>query len=336
MVGAGKVLLVATGGGHLGELRELAPRVSPAGWSRAWVVPAGAQADELADAGEPVHAIRPTGPRDWRSTAANTRPLWRVLAAERPTAVVSTGAAVAVPALALAGWVGAEAHYVESAARTEGPSLTGRILQATRRVHLYTQWPEWAGARWAAAGSVFDPFRAYRRPVAPPVRRLVVTLGTQAGYSFGRLVERLASVVPPGVDVLWQVGPTDARGLGLSTVASLPPASLAAEMSRADAVVAHAGIGSALAALSCGRRPVLVPRRLAFGEHVDDHQSLIGRQVAEAQLAMVAEADRIDWETIVASAAWEVRAIPTGPLRLQGQLGRALRAGPGTTVPLAQ
>jgi UDP-N-acetylglucosamine--N-acetylmuramyl-(pentapeptide) pyrophosphoryl-undecaprenol N-acetylglucosamine transferase len=336
MVGAGKVLLVATGGGHLGELRELAPRVSPPGWSRAWVVPAGPQADELAATGEPVHVIRPTGPRDWRSTVANTGPLRRALATERPTAVVSTGAAVAVPALTLARWVGAEAHYVESAARTEGPSLTGRILQATRRVHLYTQWPEWAGGRWAVGGSVFDPFRAYRRPVAPPVRRLVVTLGTQAGYGFRRLVERLASVVPPGVEVVWQLGSTDASGLGLSTVAALSPDALAAEMARADAVVAHAGVGSALAALSCGRRPVLVPRRLARGEHVDDHQSLIGRQVARAQLAMVAEADRIDWETIVASAAWEVRSTPAGPLRLQGRLGRDLRNGPHTAAPLAQ
>lgn len=43
-------------------------------------------------------------------------------------------------------------------------------------------------------------------------------------------------------------------------------------MSRADAVVTHAGVGSIMLALSAGKRPVVAPRLHRFGEHVDDHQ----------------------------------------------------------------
>ena len=48
------------------------------------------------------------------------------------------------------------------------------------------------------------------------------------------------------------------------------PTSWRAATAAADVVISHAGVGSALTALRCGKRPILVPREAARGEHVDD------------------------------------------------------------------
>jgi UDP-N-acetylglucosamine transferase subunit ALG13 len=42
---------------------------------------------------------------------------------------------------------------------------------------------------------------------------------------------------------------------------------------RARLVIAHAGAGTVLHALAAGRTPVVMPRRVRYGEHVDDHQA---------------------------------------------------------------
>ena len=325
MVGPGTVLLVASAGGHLRELEALAPRLVPPGWRHVWLVPAGPQADQL-DSSHPVHRLHPTAPRDWKATLRNVIPAGRTLRQVRPVAVVSTGAAVAVPSLGLARLRGVEAHYIESAARTGGPSLTGRMLRRLPGCHLYSQWPGWADDHWSAVGSVFDGYEAEPIPVQTPVRTLVVTLGTQSGYGFRRLVERLTQIVPAEVDVLWQVGGTDVSGLGIDAVARVDPDTLAEAMVRADAVISHAGVGSALGALAAGRMPVLVPRRQGHGEHVDDHQSQIGDEVVRRRLARAREADVVTWEDVEWAAGHTVTYAEPGPLSLRGALGRALRA----------
>ena len=72
-------------------------------------------------------------------------------------------------------------------------------------------------------------------------------------------------LVPDGVDVLWQTGSTDVRGLEIDARPWLPSADLEAAIADADVVISHAGGGSALAALMNGRRPILIPRRADQG-----------------------------------------------------------------------
>ena len=43
-------------------------------------------------------------------------------------------------------------------------------------------------------------------------------------------------------------------------------------MGRSRLIILHAGAGSILQALDAGKYPVVMPRRLAHGEHIDDHQ----------------------------------------------------------------
>jgi UDP-N-acetylglucosamine transferase subunit ALG13 len=57
----------------------------------------------------------------------------------------------------------------------------------------------------------------------------------------------------------------------------------------ARVVVTHAGVGSVMVALANGKCPVVVPRRKAFAEAVDDHQLQLGRRFARSGLVTLVE-----------------------------------------------
>jgi len=315
-------LLVASTGGHLAQLHRLAARIPELSDEQTWVTFDTPQSRSLL-AGRDVRFLPYTGSRAYRQTLRNAFTARRILREGRFERVVSTGAAPALSFLPLARLRGIEAIYVESAARSEGPSMTGRLLSAVPGIRLFTQYEAWAGGRWRYAGSVFDSFEA-----GPPregrLERIVVTLGTIGGFGFARLLERLIAIVPPEASVLWQVGATDASHLPIEAVASVPSEQLDAAMRAADVVVAHAGIGSALAALEAGRCPILVPRERAHGEHVDDHQALIVTALDERGLALRRSPEQLTREDLLAAAGRGVRRREDPPpLRILADADRA-------------
>jgi UDP-N-acetylglucosamine--N-acetylmuramyl-(pentapeptide) pyrophosphoryl-undecaprenol N-acetylglucosamine transferase len=297
----GPTLLVASTGGHLVELLLLRDRLRPAVDDVVWVTFDGPQARTLL-AGETVVHVPYMAPRDVVALSRNCTAAWRMLRRVRPSRVVSTGSGIALAYLPLAVAMGIPTHYIESAARTSGPSLTGKLLARMPRVHRYSQTPSWASDRWRYRGSVLDGFASEMRDPPPAgVRRVVVTVGTIAPYGFRRLLRKLIEILPPDAEVLWQSGSTPVDGLGITARAMLPADELSHAMEEADVVVAHAGLGTALSAFLAGACPVLVPREQIFEEHVDDHQVstaedlghrglCVARRVAALELADLVEA----------------------------------------------
>jgi beta-1,4-N-acetylglucosaminyltransferase len=80
---------------------------------------------------------------------------------------------------------------------------------------------------------------------------------------------------------------------------------LVREMRDSRVVVTHAGIGSIMTALSCGRRPVVAARLVANREAVDDHQLPVARRLQEAGLVTLVE-DLARLEDALAKAGEEV------------------------------
>ena len=308
------VLLVASTGGHLRELVRLRPRFDfrePV----VWVTFHGRQSEALLS-GEQIEFAAETAPRDYRNVARNAVLARRLLREHEVTRVVSTGAGVALSFLPLARALGIEAHYIESAARIDGPSLTGRLLSAVPGVRLYVQHAGWPSPRWRYAGSVFDGFAsagANGGSVSPA--RVVVTLGTLQ-FGFERLVRRLSRILPKDADVLWQTGSTPVNGLP-GARQTLRPDELRAAFSEADVVVTHAGVGSTLDALEAGRCPIVVPRLRRFGEHVDDHQTQMASELAGRGLAIARDADEISFGDLEKAAARGVRAAAPPPFDLR-------------------
>jgi UDP-N-acetylglucosamine--N-acetylmuramyl-(pentapeptide) pyrophosphoryl-undecaprenol N-acetylglucosamine transferase len=292
-------LLVASTGGHLAQLFELASRFKGIGEDRLWVTFDSEQGRTLLK-GERKIFIPYIAERDVLGVARGLAYAARLLRAEKVSAVVSTGSAIALSFLPYAAARRIKAHYIESAARVGKPSLTGRTLQTVPGVCLYRQYPHVVGGRWHYGGSVFEGFRVVKLD-ARPVTRVVLTVGMER--SFRRLVERVAEILPPSVSVLWQTGPTPLEGLGIEARPFVAASSLDRAMRDADVVVAHAGCGSALAALRAGKYPILVPRDPRHGEVVDVHQIEIARWLGEQDLALARTPSDLALADLEAAAA---------------------------------
>lgn len=100
-----------------------------------------------------------------------------------------------------------------------------------------------------------------------------VTLGnmTQPFPRLLRAVEAIAADLPG--PIVAQAGHTPWAPGRLEVVAFLPQERFLALVRSARVVIMHAGAGSLIHALHAGRMPVVMARRAALGEAVDDHQA---------------------------------------------------------------
>lgn len=309
----GSVLAVSSGGGHLKQLQMLIPR---AGFSMErvhWVTFDTGLSGDLPL--EQTTIVPYAAPRDVPRITRNQLIAAKILRKGNYSHVVSTGASLAVCYLPLAAAMGIDAMYIESATRALAPSLTGRILERVPRLRLYTQYPDWSRPRWKYVGSVFDSFTARSDPQATHIDSAVVSLGTTESYAFDRLVARAYELLGDR-DVLWQLGPAGTSLAVPNARAAVPSRELRAAIRSADVVIAHAGTGAALTALELGKVPVLVPRASRHGEHVDDHQYEICRQLAKRGLAIVAEADQLNMEHLLAASSHTVARVEAPALDL--------------------
>jgi UDP-N-acetylglucosamine transferase subunit ALG13 len=315
-------LFVATTGGHLAQLVGLADRI-PRDDDELWVTHADAQSHSLLDDRE-VHYVPYVGVRDVPGVLRRVPHAASLLRTRRITRTISTGSGIALGYLPYLASRGVACHYVESAARVDGPSLTGRLLRRVPRVRTYTQHRHWADRHWRYGGNGFDTFEPVPSNRAPDgCVRVVVTLGTAREFPFRRLLVRLAPLLAPGgaveqaiglpVEVLWQTGGTPVDDLPLTPTPFLPAADLAAALGAADLVVSHAGTGSALASLAAGRFAIIAPRLTRYGEAGDDHQDQLARALAARGLAAHHEASAITAEDLIASLGTAVRRVADVP-----------------------
>jgi UDP-N-acetylglucosamine transferase subunit ALG13 len=314
-------LLVATTGGHLAQLAELADRLPDAG-SRLWVTHRHQQSESML-AGEEVVYVPYIGVRDVRGVVKSV-PRAKALLRERGVRrVVSTGSGIALGYLPYLASRGVESHYIESAARVAGPSVSGRLLGTMPRIRRYTQYRHLARDRWRFGGSVFDGFEVVPHAAHGDELRVVVTVGTAAEFPFRRLIDSLVPLLGPGgrleqatgktVRTLWQTGATPLDGVDIDARPFLPADELASALANADVVLSHAGVGSALAALSSGRVPVVVPRAAAHGEAGDDHQGQVVAELAGRGLAIGREVGQLGVDDLLEAASRAVHRVASPP-----------------------
>jgi UDP-N-acetylglucosamine--N-acetylmuramyl-(pentapeptide) pyrophosphoryl-undecaprenol N-acetylglucosamine transferase len=321
-----RALLVASSGGHMVQLESWSRRI--AGIDKiTWAAAESPQSKTLL-AGQDVHWIPDIQPRQLRETMSLLGVARRIVREEQVDVVVSTGASVAIPFFMAARMYGAEGHYIESAARVEGPSISGQVAAVMPKVRCYTQSRSWADSRWTYAGSVFDGYqgREVEAPAGP--LRVVVTVGSMH-HPMTRLLEQLNAVLPEGAEVVWQLGHTPAiPGMRADRIEEfITHDELTDLMREAHVVVCHAGVGSALQAMSVGKAPILVPRLIEHGEHVDDHQEQIAKRLGDLGLAMPVYAENLTADVIRGAATRAVgNAASPSPLVLRlGRAGRVVR-----------
>ena len=89
-------------------------------------------------------------------------------------------------------------------------------------------------------------------------------------------------------DVRAQIGPSEYTPKRLEVIPFMDPQEFRREMREADAVVAHAGMGTILTALELGRPILVVPRLGSLGETRNDHQVATARQLEQEKLVLAA------------------------------------------------
>ncbi len=280
------VVLAASLGGHLELLDALRPAFGER--PRHWVTSPGSRADALRAAGEQVSTL----PRMDRAnpSVANLRAGIGLARALHPRLVVTSGAGVVLPFCLAARALGARIVFVETMARVDDGSLTGRALARVAQ-RVFVQWPELQ--RVYPSATVCRP--ALLEDVGMIGRAggdgTFVTLGSH-DQPFDRLLELVDDAATRGLlpaPVVAQVGASRVDWPALQTVSYLSPDAFADHVAQASVVVAHGGAGAIATVLRSGARPLVLARQAQRLEHVDDHQRQLVRKLD--QLGLVVDAD---------------------------------------------
>jgi beta-1,4-N-acetylglucosaminyltransferase len=150
-----KVLLVASSGGHVLQLLQLADL-----WSkerRHWVTFERSDAVSLLADERVTWAHYPTN-RNLPNLVRNLGLALKMVRRGDVQAIVTTGAGVAVPFAIVGHFARVNVVYIESMARITAPSLTGRLVYPFADT-FFIQWPglQRHFKRAKSLGTVFDP-----------------------------------------------------------------------------------------------------------------------------------------------------------------------------------
>ncbi|PTR23466.1 UDP-N-acetylglucosamine transferase subunit ALG13 [Rhodococcus sp. OK519] len=299
-------MLAASTGGHLAQLVRLAPTLNASDDSL-WVTFDSEQSRSLL-AGKNTLLVPYIAPRDWRGVFSAYGAICKALKYESDVydGAFSTGAALALAALPAARRNGIKACYIESVSRTQGPSVSGRILEYSRLVELRAQHPGWATGRWSYQGSVMNAFTSSAGVAGTGTPRIFVTLGTIRPYRFDAMVDAVLATGLANESTTWQLGCTRRNQLPGRVTESIPDDEFAALIAESDVVITHSGVGTILKILEMGKHPIVIPRRSHRNEHVDDHQSQIADLVHHNGVATAVEVDQLTPDMIVAASGRRV------------------------------
>lgn len=105
-----------------------------------------------------------------------------------------------------------------------------------------------------------------------------VTVGN-AKQPFNRLfalIENVLELLPK--PIIAQTGSAIVEIQGVITYEILQGQHFSQLIKDSSVVIMHAGAGSLIHALNNLQKPIVIPRRLKYGEHIDDHQIQLARE----------------------------------------------------------
>lgn len=144
-----RVLAVASSGGHWVQLRRLAPAFNDQDVAYLTTDPG-----YRCDVGTaPFYTVRDASRWNRLGVVPCALAILRVLLRERPSVVISTGAAPGYLAIRLAALIGARTIWIDSIANVDELSLSGRMA-STKADLCLTQWPHLESGRVRYLGTV--------------------------------------------------------------------------------------------------------------------------------------------------------------------------------------
>jgi UDP-N-acetylglucosamine transferase subunit ALG13 len=144
---------------------------------------------------------------------------------------------------------------------------------------------------------------------------IVVSVGTDH-HRFDRLIDWTENWIAGSrfdVDLFVQHGASRVPRIG-GGAQLLPRAEMLERYRAADIVVTQGGPGGIFDVASVGKLPIVVPRHPDLGEHIDGHQVVFGRFLADRSEAILAE-DEVTFDDVLSRAAADPSALWREPRR---------------------
>ncbi|MGN6556889.1 MAG: glycosyltransferase [Solirubrobacterales bacterium] len=122
---------------------------------------------------------------------------------------------------------------------------------------------------------------------------IFATVGSHPTFRFDRLLDALETL-GNGEELVVQHGPGAPPPNATAAAPWMSFEGIADNLSRADKVVCHAGVGTILCAIRAGHVPIVFPRLSRFNETVDDHQLHLAKALVETgKVILVEEASEL-------------------------------------------
>lgn len=122
---------------------------------------------------------------------------------------------------------------------------------------------------------------------------IFVTVGTHE-QQFNRLLKEMDRLVKNKIineEVFIQTGYSDYKPKYCKSSKFLSYKEMDIKVKEAKIVITHGGPASFIAPLQIGKTPIVVPRQLEFGEHVNNHQLEFANQVSERMGTIIVISD---------------------------------------------
>lgn len=110
---------------------------------------------------------------------------------------------------------------------------------------------------------------------------IFVTVGTDE-HNFSRLVKEVDKIAPEiGNDIVVQLGYTQYEPRNCKSFHFTSFERIEKLNQKSNIIITHAGAGSIIKALKYGKRPIVVPRRKKYNEHINDHQLDLAKKMSK-------------------------------------------------------
>lgn len=115
---------------------------------------------------------------------------------------------------------------------------------------------------------------------------ILIAVGSQK-FPFDRLIKEIDRLVETGVikePVFGQIGASTYEPLHYEYKRFLGQTEFKEKLKEADLIITHGGTGVITNAVKAGKKVIGVPRRVEYGEHVDNHQEQLINEFVEQNL----------------------------------------------------
>ena len=212
-----------------------------------------------------------------------------IIIREKPDAVITTGAGVA-----LGSWLSAKILFkknifIESAARIKTPSTYGKYI-GSRSEAVIVQWDQLRPffKNPIYGGLVFNFDNSIKYKYSTQIKKIFVTTGTYK-LQFNRIFMELDMIIASGKAgycITAQVGESDYMPQNYKYFRYSNQSEVHKYIEESDLVICQGGCGSIMDSLLRGKRVIAVPRLPEFKEYFDDHQVELVSELEQAGLIL--------------------------------------------------